>query len=59
MAHERSEVAVVRVRAVGDGATVPSREALSPSPLATTGASDHTLTHELRCGVSRTISGIA
>ena len=59
LAHERSEVAVVRVRAVGNRATVPPREAVSPSALAPAGAAEHPLAHELRRGVSRTISDIA
>jgi len=59
LADERSEAAVVRVSAVGDGASVSSRQESSASALAEAGPSEQSPTHEFRRGVSRITRDIA
>ena len=59
MALERSDVALVRVSAEGDGAEVPTRKTQSASALAETGVPEQTLVYEVRRGVSRITGGIA
>ena len=59
MTYERSKVAVVHVRTLDNEATISPGQAVSPSTLAHASALDHTLTQELRCGISHTISSIA
>ena len=59
LAHERSDVALVRVSAEGDGAEVPTRKKQSVSALAETGVPEQTFVYEVRRGVSRITGGIA
>jgi hypothetical protein len=53
VAHERSEIALVRFSPVGNGKTISPYQELSPSTLTQARPSEQTLAHELRCGVSR------
>ena len=53
LADERSDVALLRLGAVGDGVPAPSRKSLRASPLAHTGAAPHHLERDILGRVRR------